>query len=272
MQQVHGGVQVIGLDTGRNKQQISDGGRENTPRQEVKPTQTHKGIKQEKNDERTYWIAESYSNWWAKHHLNLDIKMYTHIESSFNSCVTLAALPSVLLITLSVFVLQLAMEATPSVKAARCAPGTTAVWTANPSSSCFCGERGWGNTGSACSTVRPDTTACAPLKSTCAPVSTHPPASPPIPVSPTLLTFPSFPPKPHHPQSRNTHTHPPCWYQRAPLFPITHDILSITQRRHTYLWIWTALTQVDVSREASSKQRPPWDSTAKSCSDVLISF
>lgn len=74
-----------------------------------------------------------------------------------------------------VFLPQLAMERTPSVKAAPCAPETTAVWTASPNSSCSCGGRGWGSTESVCTTVRPDTTAYAAQSSTFAPVSPQPP-------------------------------------------------------------------------------------------------
>lgn len=70
-------------------------------------------------------------------------------------------------------ILQLAMERTPSVKAAPCAPETMGVWTASQNSSCFCGGRGWGSTGSVSTTVRPDTTACAVQSSTCALVSLH---------------------------------------------------------------------------------------------------
>lgn len=65
------------------------------------------------------------------------------------------------------------MERTPSVKAALCAPETMGVWTASQNSSCFCGGRGWGSTGSVSTTVQPDTTACAAQSSTCALVSSH---------------------------------------------------------------------------------------------------
>lgn len=71
------------------------------------------------------------------------------------------------------FVLQLAMERTPSVKAAPCAPETMGVWTASQNSSCFCGGRGWGSMGSVSMTVQPDTTACAVQTSTCAQVSLY---------------------------------------------------------------------------------------------------
>lgn len=76
-----------------------------------------------------------------------------------------------ILLTPRVFLPQLAMERTPSVKAAPCAPETTAAWTASPNSSCSCGGRGCGSTGNVSTTVQPATTAYAAQSSTFAPVS-----------------------------------------------------------------------------------------------------
>lgn len=140
--------------------------------------------------------------------------------------------------------LQLAMVRTPSVKAARCAPGITAVWTASPNCSCFCGGRGWGSMGSVFTTVRPDTTACAAPNSTCAPVRSYRV----LPTQHPSYTPPSLPKISFHPrlpsQTYNTTSH----------FPTANDLLRLTQRRRTCLTIWTAhpFTQVDVTGEALS--------------------
>lgn len=87
--------------------------------------------------------------------------------------------------------------------------------------------------GSVSTTVQPDITACAAQSSTCALVSLHPyTAPPPLHLSHTAMAFASM-----HIRSKDL-----------------PDLLSIIQRRRTYLLIWTAhlSAQVDGSSEASS--------------------